>query len=123
MLGGGHKRFQQFAQLGRQVEHVARGAIQLLDDLIHGNLVAQGQRHQTAGGGPHGGLVLEIDPVVKGKLGKDLHWFLVLVKADDQVDGLLVDVLEPVTFGAEHIRQGGLLHQPLGRGHGRFVRA
>ena len=106
MLGGGHERFQQLAQLGGKIEHVTGRAIQLLDDLIHGNLIAQGQRHQAAGGGPHGGLILQIHPVVEGELGKDLHRFFTFVKADDEINGLAVDVFEAVALGAEHIGQG-----------------
>ena len=43
VLSGGHERLEQLAQLGRQVEHVAAGAVELLDDLAHEDLVAQGQ--------------------------------------------------------------------------------
>jgi len=123
VLGGGHEGFEQFAQLGGQVEHVAAGAVELLDDLVHGDLVAQGQGDQPAGGGPHGGFVLEVHPVVKGELGKDLHRFFVLVETDNKIDGLLVDVLEPVALGAEDIGQGRFLEQAVARGQGGLVRA
>ncbi len=99
---------------------MSAGAIKLFDNLLYGNLVTQSQRDQTAGGCPHGGLILQVNPVVKGELGKDLHRCLIFTEANYDIDGIAVGVFQAVTLCAENIGQFFFMEKPLAGNSGCF---
>ena len=104
-LGPSQEGFEQLTQLSWKVKHMSTGTVKLLDNFIHRHIKAKQKRHQAASGRPHGGLIFQVDPVVKGELGKHFHRLFVLIKTDDDIDRLLVLILDSVSLGVKGIRK------------------